>query len=559
MEQPGKFFLSYARKDSDFALRLAKDLRDSGHPVWVDQLDIEPGTNWDRSVEAALDACVRVIVVLSPTSVASDNVLDEIALAIDEGKDVLPVLMAPSRVPLRLRRRQHIDLATDYDTGFAQLLAALSAPSPIVAPRAAGVTKGPDEDAEAPLDPPLTTASMAVLPMRSLTDDDRTRLIAGGIHDEVTNSLSRIQAFHVVSAATTRTLAPDLVSLRQVAREFGVRYAITGSLAIAGDRLRVTAELQEIQSAKVLWDERFDEDTSDLFAVIDRVTEAIVGRLHPHVYSAEIRRLGRQSPQALSAWELVHRARMVRWTRAGLNDSIELLRRSLELDADSALAHAELARALSNLAQLDGRIDLFGEINQHVKAAMKIGPNDPAALVASCVAYNNFGRYEEALAAGSRAIELNPNHADAWACTGYSLGGLGRTEESVEHLRRGIELSPRDPLLYVWHLFLARTYAVAGEHDAAVRENREAARLFGGSFAVQMTLAVNLAVTGEYEEARAHWLEARRLLPEVSVDFFLGFMAVQRASEALVETNRAAMLAAGFDRMADDGSLLGEA
>ncbi|MDH3644942.1 MAG: TIR domain-containing protein, partial [Gammaproteobacteria bacterium] len=374
-------FISYSRTDSEFALRLAEDLRDNGQPVWVDQLDIKPGTNWDREVEAALEVSTQVVVLLSPASVASDHVLDEIALALDEGKEVLPVIVAECRTPLRLRRRQHVDFLSDYEAAFRQLLLTLTEGRQ--ATQSAEPRSMPTKRSEPATENLLATASMAVLPLRRLTDDDRTRLIAGGVHDEVTNSLSRIPTFHVVSAATTRTLAADSTSLRQVAREFGVRYAITGSLAIADARIRVSVELQEIQTARVLWSERFDDELNDLFSVIDRINEAIVSRLHPHVYNAEIRRLGNKSADEMNAWELVHRARMVRWTRAGLNESIDLLRRSLELDADSALAHAELARALSNLAQWDGRLDLFAEMTEHVKAAMKINSDDPAALVAS--------------------------------------------------------------------------------------------------------------------------------------------------------------------------------
>ncbi|NJN50687.1 MAG: tetratricopeptide repeat protein [Gammaproteobacteria bacterium] len=159
----------------------------------------------------------------------------------------------------------------------------------------------------------------------------------------------------------------------------------------------------------------------------------------------------------------------------------------MQLDDDSALAHAELARALSVQAQWDGRIDLFNEMTLHARAATKIAPDDPAALVASCVAYNNFGRYAEGLAAGTRAIELNPNHADAWACTGFSLSGLQRPAEAITHIQRGLDLSPRDPLLYVWHLFLAHAHVMAGERELAVAENREAVRLYPANFMGQMT------------------------------------------------------------------------
>ena len=108
-----RYFLSYARADAPFALRLADDLRASGVDLWIDQRDIAPSQRWDRAVEAALRDCVAVVVVLSPRSVASENVLDEIGFTIDSRKDVVPLLYEPCDVPMRISRMQRIDFTGD--------------------------------------------------------------------------------------------------------------------------------------------------------------------------------------------------------------------------------------------------------------------------------------------------------------------------------------------------------------------------------------------------------------------------------------------------------------
>ena len=123
-ETPAAFF-SYSREDSDFALRLAGDLKAAGANVWLDQLDIEPGMPWDREVENALTKCPRMIVILSPVSVKSDNVRDEISFALSKQKRVLPVLYRDCDVPFRLARLNHIDFRTDYARGLELLLRAL--------------------------------------------------------------------------------------------------------------------------------------------------------------------------------------------------------------------------------------------------------------------------------------------------------------------------------------------------------------------------------------------------------------------------------------------------
>jgi hypothetical protein len=131
LQTPIQFaFLSYAREDAEFVLRLAKDLRTGGAGVWVDQLDIVPGQRWDRAVEDALAKCLQLVVILSPAAVESTNVMDEVSLALEDGKTVVPVLHRQCKIPFRLRRLQHVDLSLDYKAGHARLLETLSAGAP---------------------------------------------------------------------------------------------------------------------------------------------------------------------------------------------------------------------------------------------------------------------------------------------------------------------------------------------------------------------------------------------------------------------------------------------
>src|SRR5215210_6348509 len=104
-----KTFFSYARSDSNFALKLAKDLREAGINVWIDQLDIPTGLRWDTEIEKALISSDFFLVILTAASVSSDNVLDEISYAIEEGKKVIPLVLNNCNVPMRLKRLQYID------------------------------------------------------------------------------------------------------------------------------------------------------------------------------------------------------------------------------------------------------------------------------------------------------------------------------------------------------------------------------------------------------------------------------------------------------------------
>ncbi|MEO1445644.1 MAG: toll/interleukin-1 receptor domain-containing protein, partial [Cyanobacteria bacterium J06635_11] len=117
-----RYFISYSRADAEVATRLAEQLREQGVNLWIDRLDIAAGDRWDSSIEEALQECPGLMVLLSKTSVASENVLDEVSYALEENEKVIPILIEPCDIPFRLRRLQYIDLVEDYEKGVSRLL-----------------------------------------------------------------------------------------------------------------------------------------------------------------------------------------------------------------------------------------------------------------------------------------------------------------------------------------------------------------------------------------------------------------------------------------------------
>ncbi len=106
-------FISYAREDEAFALALARALRDRGVPVWIDKLRILAGVNWDRAIDEALERCARLVVVLSSSAVASEQVQSEWHAALEQAKTVVPVVSERCRIPRQLRLLQHVELTPD--------------------------------------------------------------------------------------------------------------------------------------------------------------------------------------------------------------------------------------------------------------------------------------------------------------------------------------------------------------------------------------------------------------------------------------------------------------
>lgn len=137
-------FISYARADGDFVLRLAKELRARGVSLWVDQLDIKVGQVWDTAVEEALEGCETFVIVLSPTAIASKNVMDELSFALEEDKRIVPLLHQECKVPFRVRRLQRANFTVSYDNGMSMLLEVLGVEEEVI-PNLAPVAKKPTQ------------------------------------------------------------------------------------------------------------------------------------------------------------------------------------------------------------------------------------------------------------------------------------------------------------------------------------------------------------------------------------------------------------------------------
>ena len=119
-------FISYSRVDGQqYAVELSARLRKAGANVWLDQVDIEPGKIWDFEIEKALQASEAVIFIATEKSTSSNNVLNEVYYALEENKEVIPVIFHNCKMPFRLKRLQYIDFTTDYETALARLLKTL--------------------------------------------------------------------------------------------------------------------------------------------------------------------------------------------------------------------------------------------------------------------------------------------------------------------------------------------------------------------------------------------------------------------------------------------------
>jgi len=163
-------FISYSREDSEFALRLAADLRQAGARIWLDQLDIALGTPWDSMIEQALREAATMLLVLSPASVKSENVRNEISFALQEKKTIIPILRQDCAVPLQLHRLQRVDFRSDYARGMNAVLQELG-----VTPPAPPVLAGLAPELAQPKQIQVPVVPPAVAPAEARTTPVRSR------------------------------------------------------------------------------------------------------------------------------------------------------------------------------------------------------------------------------------------------------------------------------------------------------------------------------------------------------------------------------------------------
>jgi formylglycine-generating enzyme required for sulfatase activity len=186
---PNHIFISYARKDEDFVLPLAANLKRRGVPLWIDQWNIPPGVDWDQAIEDALHECAQFLIVLSPASVASRTVRGELLFALEVDKPIVPVLYRECRIPLPLRATQYADFTSgdpENEDEIGKVLSVLCVPE---APSPQPKVEGPAEP------PPSKTAAPAARPKPESKEPGRPAPARAAASQKRPATLARLHPF----------------------------------------------------------------------------------------------------------------------------------------------------------------------------------------------------------------------------------------------------------------------------------------------------------------------------------------------------------------------------
>jgi len=375
-------------------------------------------------------------------------------------------------------------------------------------------TKAPAE-AEKPLPLP-DKPSIAVLPFQNLSGDPEQEYFADGMVEEIITALSRFKWLFLIARNSSFTFTGKGVDVKEVGRRLGVRYVLEGSVRKAAGKVRITGQLIDAVTGTHIWADRFERDMTDVFALQDEVTVAVVSAIQPKLLQTEIAMATRRRPENLTAYDFYLRALQQHYlgTREGVAEATRLAHRALELDPRFGLVAALAANSHMDNVLWGYATDPQFERNEAVRLsrlALSLDDGDPDILArAASISAFMVGDSETEMEMADRAVALNPNSRNAWNSRGrvYLIAGL--PEEAIASFEHAIRMSPVDPRLYLTLAGMAQAFIELGRFDEAIAAGKKALRQnppYPPAYRCLASAFAHLGRDAEAREAAARVLE----------------------------------------------------
>ncbi|HEX6609258.1 MAG TPA: winged helix-turn-helix domain-containing protein [Hyphomicrobiaceae bacterium] len=356
-------------------------------------------------------------------------------------------------------------------------------------------------------------ALVHVTPITAHGSTWQAHCFAGGIGDEIIAALSRsslidIHAVPVGGTGANAGSAPD--------------YVLTGSVRVAGDRLRLVVRLAS-PDGRLLWAERLEGQLDETFDLQDRMTLQILGAVLNRVQDAEIVRACRTRPDSVGAYELYLQALgSIRLMTPNHNDlALRLLSRALEIDPNYGPAAGLAAWAHTLRVAMNWAGDEAEEERQGLalgRRAIASASSDASALAMGGYAVAALANeIPEGWAAIERALDLEPNNHAVLAHAGWVSSYAGRRDLAIEHLKRSVTIGLNDSTVFRAQTALAYAQILRGDFDAAATSATKAIAGNPNYTVAYRAQAVALAHSGRMEAARVSIARLSRLMPDISM------------------------------------------
>jgi adenylate cyclase len=439
-------FVSYSRSDKARVAPLVAAIQAKGWSVWWDPA-IDAGQQFDDQIDAELQAASAVLVIWTPTSVASRWVRGEARDAAERGI-LVPARFEDARLPIDVRAIQTTDLdkweGNPASAPFQDLLRSLES---VIRRQRTQQSKSAAGLAPSAAAVAVPRVAICVLPFANMSGDQEQEYFSDGITEDIITDLSKVSALAVVSRNSAFMYKGKHVDVPKLARELKVGHVLEGSVRKAGGRVRITAQLVDGASNDHVWAERYDRDLNDIFALQAEISEAIVKALKLKLLPEEKKAIEQRGTDSVEAYNLYLMARQSYITGleadARRTDAvIRLCGRAVEIDPKYSRAWA-----LTAIGQMILRFVLGKKGDDGLEAAeraLALDPNLPEAHAVKARILSFHGRHDEAAAEIDVALRLDPESYEVNRSAAYLRFRQKRIDEATRYYEKSMALMETD-------------------------------------------------------------------------------------------------------------------
>lgn len=347
-------------------------------------------------------------------------------------------------------------------------------------------------------------SSIAVLPFENMNRDEESEFFSDGITEDIMTALSKIEALRVAARNSAFQYKGKTPDLRVVGRELNVNSVLVGSLRRAGNKLRITVRLNNIEDGYEIWSERYDRVMEDIFEIQDEISEAVVEALKVELIGDEKKKLKKRYTDDVKAYNYYLKGRYY-WNTRGpdnIKKAITFFEKALKEDDEYALAHSGKADCYCALGILGGVApkEVLGEGKKAAMKAIELDPNLAEAHTSLAfieVVYNwNWDLADRKL---KLAQKLDPNYATSWFWRAvFVLSGTGQYNEAVKEARIARQKQPTTAFIDAGVAFVE---FFGGQYDRAIREAKKTLELDPEYHYAHWTLGRAYLQKGDYQKA----------------------------------------------------------